>query len=104
MKVKFVGLVLAIIGLQLSAWAAGDANNGKIIAQGCVGCHGTDGVSKQPMHPNLAGQKENYLIWQLSAFRDGSRPSHIMNHVAEGLDDQAIADLSAYYSQLGACQ
>jgi len=101
---KVVSLVVLVFGFSLNALAVGDPNNGAMIAKACAGCHGADGYAKQPMHPNLAGQNEKYLIWQLSAFRDGSRPSHIMNEVAKGFADQDIEDLAAYYQALGTCK
>ncbi len=79
---------------------AGDPDRGEIISIGCRGCHGLKGIAVQPMHPNLAGQKEKYLIWQLANFRSGKRSSHIMNEIAKGLTDDDIEDLSSYYSKL----
>ena len=79
---------------------AGDPERGEVISIGCRGCHGVRGIATQLMHPNLAGQKEKYLIWQLSNFKSGKRPSHIMNEIASGLSEDDIRDLSAYYSIL----
>lgn len=101
---RIIATLLAVVGLQMAAWAAGNPADGKMIANACAGCHGAEGIARQPMHPNLAGQKEKYLIWQLSAFRDGSRPSHIMNEVTKGLTDQNIEDLAAFYAQINICQ
>ena len=80
-----------------------DPTRGATIAISCRGCHGEHGIAKQPMHPNLAGQKMKYLAWQLQNFRDGKRPSHIMQHMVEGFSDQDIFDVSAYYSELDQC-
>ena len=35
----------------------------------CGECHGDDGISRKPDVPNLAGQKEAYLLAQLKAFK-----------------------------------
>ena len=83
---------------------AGDIERGEIISIGCRGCHGERGIATQPMHPNLAGQKERYLMWQLSNFRNGKRPSHIMNEIAKALTDTDIEDLASYYNSLENCQ
>ena len=83
---------------------AGDSERGEIISIGCRGCHGERGIAVQLMHPNLAGQKERYLMWQLANFRSGKRPSHIMNEIAKTLTDSDIEDLAAYYSSLENCQ
>ena len=47
-----------------------------------------------------AGQKEEYRVVQLEAFRDGSRQSAIMAPMAKGLTDTDIANISAYLSTL----
>lgn len=66
----------------------------------CFACHGPDGISIAPIYPNLAGQKEIYLVAQLKAFRDGTRPNDIMAPQAKGLSDTDIANLAAYLSSL----
>lgn len=66
----------------------------------CAACHGATGISIAPIYPNLAGQKDEYLITQLKAFRDGSRQNPIMQPMAKGLSDTDIADIAAYLSSL----
>ncbi len=53
-----------------------------------------------PMYPNLAGQKEQYLVLQIKAFRDGERKNMVMSAMASGLSDTDIINLSAYYASL----
>ena len=97
-------LLLIILSTSFSiSLLAGNPERGKTIAIGCKGCHGENGIARQAMHPNLAGQKERYIMWQLDAFRSGNRPSHIMNEMAKNLSDEDIADLATYYSSLSAC-
>jgi cytochrome c553 len=79
---------------------AADAAAGKAKAATCAGCHGAAGVSAVPIYPNLAGQKEAYLVTQLKAFRDGSRVNPIMNPMAKPLTDDDIANLATYFSSL----
>jgi len=90
--------------LSLSACAEtvlkGDVERGKEISQVCAMCHGENGISQVPIYPNLAGQKEQYLVLQLKAFRSGERVNMAMTSHARKLTDQDIADLSAYYAQL----
>lgn len=62
----------------------------------CAACHGPSGISVAPIYPNLGGQKEQYLVEQLKAFRDGSRKNAIMQPQAQGLNDTQIANLAAY--------
>lgn len=100
-------LVLLAAGLSLAAVlpaarAADAAAGAKLYNATCVACHGQDGISVAPIYPNLAGQKEQYLITQLQAFRDGTRVNPIMNPMAKGLSDTDIANLALYLSSLGA--
>ena len=66
----------------------------------CVACHGAAGISTAPIYPNVAGQKEEYLVTQMKAFRDGSRPNPIMAPMAKGLTDTDIVNIAAYLSAL----
>ena len=99
---KFLTLAaIAALSLNLSGAIAGDAAAGKVKAATCSACHGVNGISSNDMWPNLAGQKEGYLIAQMKAFRDGERNSPMMAPMAAALSDEDIADLAAYYSSLG---
>jgi len=66
----------------------------------CIACHGANGISIAPIYPNVAGQKEEYLVAQLKAFRDGSRQNAIMAPMAKGLTDTDIANIAAFMSTL----
>jgi cytochrome c553 len=79
---------------------AGDAAAGKTKAVTCAGCHGANGVSAIPVNPNLAGQKEAYLLKQMKAFKDGSRKDPTMNAMAAPLTDADMANIAAYYAGL----
>ncbi|HEY5719423.1 MAG TPA: cytochrome c [Gammaproteobacteria bacterium] len=83
-----------------AAQAAGDANAGRAKAAVCGACHGPNGVSVNPQWPNLAGQKDLYLVKQLKAFRDGTRVDPLMSPQAKPLSDSDIEDLAAYFSKL----
>jgi cytochrome c553 len=80
--------------------AAGDAAAGKAKSATCAGCHGAAGVSANPLWPNLAGQKDAYLVKQMKAFRDGKRSDPMMSPMAKPLSDADIDNLAAYYSSL----
>ena len=56
--VIMAGILAGISG----ATNAGDAAAGKARAATCAGCHGAQGVSNNPMWPNLAGQQQGYLV------------------------------------------
>lgn len=80
--------------------AAGDPAAGRKKAGQCQTCHGLDGLSQQPDAPTIAGDSAMYLEKQLKAFRSGARSDPRMSIVAEGLSDQDIADLAAYYATI----
>ena len=77
---------------------AGDAAAGKAKSANCTGCHGLNGKSSTPNNPNLAGQKEAYLIKATKAYRDGQRKDPMMATMVKGLSDTDIEDLSAFYA------
>lgn len=79
---------------------AGDVAAGKAKSSTCVACHGANGISNNPMYPNLAGQKEQYIVKQMKAFRDGQRQDPVMTAMAKPLSDEDIANLAAYYASL----
>jgi len=83
-----------------SANAAGDVNAGRARAAVCTACHGPKGISLSPQWPNLAGQKDLYLVKQLKAFRDGSRSDPLMSPQAKPLTDSDIENIAAYYSKM----
>jgi cytochrome c553 len=69
----------------------------------CIGCHGIPEYKTAfPVTyrvPKISGQSEKYLEAALLAYRNGERPHPGMRGVANGLSDQDIADLAAYYSK-----
>jgi len=98
---KLSSLIIAGILMGSSAVAlAGDAEAGKAKAAICAGCHGANGVSSNPLWPNLAGQKEGYIVKQLKAFRDGTRADPMMSPMAKPLTDADIENVAAYFSSL----
>jgi len=99
-KLVSVITMAVLLGISGTVLAAGDAAAGKTKSATCAGCHGANGVSNNPMWPNLKGQKEGYLIKQLKAFRDGTRTDPMMSPMAKPLTDADIDNLAAYFSSL----
>ena len=64
----------------------------------CVACHGLDGRATRAEWPNLAGQKEGYMVTQLAGYRDGSRVNALMAASAQNLSDEEILAVSRYYA------
>ncbi|WP_447747078.1 c-type cytochrome [Variovorax boronicumulans] len=99
---------LAVACVTVSAQAqqvTGKAQDGAKKVQMCVGCHGIIGyqASFPEIHkvPMIAGQSATYISAALTAYKGGDRKHPTMRAIADSLTEQDIADLSAYYSQLG---
>ena len=85
------------------AMAAGDAEAGKAKSMICASCHGVEGISAIPGYPHLKGQDAQYLINALKAYKNKERTggmAQVMQPMAMMLNDQDMANLAAYYSQL----
>ena len=99
---------LAVACVTVSAEAqqvTGKAQDGAKKVQMCVGCHGIIGyqASFPEIHkvPMIAGQSATYITSALTAYKGGDRKHPTMRAIADTLTEQDIADLAAYYSQLG---
>ena len=85
--------------------AKGDVKAGEKKVSMCIGCHGIVGYQASFPEvykvPKISGQSEKYIAAALNAYRAGDRKHPTMRSVADSLTDQDIADVSAYYAQLG---
>jgi cytochrome c553 len=98
-KALVFGACLAVCFAAQDRAEAGDAKAGRAKVESvCAVCHGLDGVAKIPEAPNLAGQSENYLIEQITAFKSGERKNEMMSVVVQDLSETDIENLAAYYS------
>lgn len=100
MKTLACAVISTVLLAASGSVLAGDAAAGKAKAASCAGCHGANGISSNPMWPNLAGQQSGYLIKQMKAFRDGTRDDPMMSPMAKPLSDADIENIAAYYSSL----
>jgi sulfide dehydrogenase cytochrome subunit len=73
---------------------------GRVMANTCAGCHGTNGVPAVSYIPPLAGLAEDEFIKAMVAYRDGTRTATIMNRVAPAFTDKEIAAMAAYFASL----
>ena len=98
---KVASVMISTVLLAMSGSViADDADAGKDKAVSCAGCHGANGISSNPLWPNLAGQKDGYLAKQMKAFRDGTRNDPMMSPISMPLSDADIDNIAAYYSGL----
>ena len=95
---SFLFVLLTGLVLVSSSAMAADAAAGKAKSAICASCHGATGISNNPLWPNLAGQKEQYLAKQIKAFRDGIRQDPMMAPMVATLSDDDIANLAAYFA------
>lgn len=106
MKQSVKAFLVGVAALAVaSAWAEGDVAAGQAKSATCVACHGANGISPVPIYPNLAGQKEAYLVNVLQAYKSRERQggnAAVMWGIAAPLSEQDIANLAAYYASLPA--
>ncbi|AXY42045.1 MULTISPECIES: c-type cytochrome [Halomonas] len=65
--------------------------------QRCASCHGSEYRGRDQM-PRLAGQREDYLVHAMQAYRDRTRggPDTTMIDTMRGIDDEQIEALAHY--------
>jgi cytochrome c553 len=100
-----ISFFLIIAGLlAIPAHAAGDAEQGTILASACLGCHGIAGYrNAYPSYrvPKLGGQHEDYIVLSLNGYKSESRQHMTMQAQTADLSEQNIKDLAAYFSAQG---
>jgi cytochrome c553 len=94
----------ALMGV-VGAASAQDANAGARKVDMCIGCHDIPGYQAsfpEIYHvPRIAGQNAKYIVSALSQYKKGDRKHPSMRAVAATLSDQDMADVAAYFEQLG---
>lgn len=90
-----MSLVL-VPGLALSQTAL----SGRIMADTCAGCHGTNGVPAVAYIPPLAGLSVQEFTEAMAGYQNGTRRATIMNRVAPAFSDAEIAAMAEYFAQL----
>ena len=75
-----------------------DVAAGKKMSATCAACHGPEGVSATAMFPNLACQKQPYLIGALTEYQSGKRANPVMGGIAKGLSPADTQNVAAYFS------
>jgi cytochrome c553 len=101
-------MALRILGLALLAFAplavqaqapSGDATRGKALAYTCNGCHAiTNYKNVYPTYsvPKLHGQRPEYLVAALKAYKSGERSHGTMHSQAASMSEQDMADVAVY--------
>lgn len=71
----------------------------QIVTTVCAACHNADGNSVITLNPKLAGQHPEYLVKQLTNFKEGTRANAIMGGMAGALSADDMQNLAAYFSE-----
>ncbi|MBX3605255.1 MAG: cytochrome c4 [Piscinibacter sp.] len=105
MTTKFWGSLCAALLFVPAARAAGHDEDLQVqrAVQVCASCHGDYGRSADSRYPALAGQTRDYLIRQLTDFREQKRSETDVQAYMWGisalLSDATIAGLADYYAR-----
>ena len=71
----------------------------QIVTTVCAACHNADGNSVITLNPKLAGQHPEYLVKQLTNFKEGTRANAIMGGMAAALSAEDMQNLATYFSE-----
>ena len=94
-------VVLVATLFAAAAWSSlALADDIKDKVETCKGCHGDNGVSQMENIPSLAGQRDQYMQWQMVYFRSGARKNEQMQPIVAELNNEDIRNLGAYYASL----
>ena len=95
---KYISLLITLYLLFIGPVQAANIEAGRAISTACSACHGKTGLSNSEQFPNLAGQKQSYMVKTLQDYRSGARKNLTMQAIVGPLNDQNFEDLSAYFS------
>ena len=70
----------------------------KTVQTVCAACHGVDGNSAIALNPKLAGQHPEYLLKQLTNFKEGKRANAVMAGMVANLTPEDMKGLAAYFA------
>jgi sulfide dehydrogenase cytochrome subunit len=106
MKIRMLkNLTMPVLCLALASLAQAQDADGKdalyvkSLAASCANCHGTNGRAVAGSSvTSLAGLERNYIVAQMTAFRNGARPATVMHQISKGFNDAQISSLAAYFA------
>jgi len=95
-SVRIALLAILVNWATLTAAAAQNVQ-GRDWSGACTGCHGTEGRSAGAI-PAIAGIDKAKFVELMTAFRNGSRQTTIMQQLASGLSEEQIDALGDYFA------
>ncbi len=99
--VRLLATSILLLGVSATAYAQDKATqlHNRATAAMCANCHGTDGrTTEGSAIPSLVGMPKDYMVLQLKAFKDGTRPATVMHQITKGLTDAQINTIANYYA------
>jgi cytochrome c553 len=104
LRITFIAsLTLLALGASVaqaqSPTVAGDAKRGQDLAYTCNGCHAIPNYKNvYPTYsvPKLRGQRPEYLVAALKAYKSGERSHGTMHSQAVSMNEQDMADVAVY--------
>ncbi|MFW9616043.1 c-type cytochrome, partial [Aquabacterium sp.] len=99
--IALASVALSLSGLAHSAEtkaAKPDLAAGEAKAAVCSACHAVDGSRGLPTYPILQGQHPEYIVKQLTEFKEGKRKNAIMMGMAAPLTADEMRDVAAFYA------
>ena len=94
---RWLAATAMALGVTATAHAQDKATelHNRATAAMCANCHGTDGrTTEGSAIPSLVGMPKDYMVLQLKAFKDGTRPATVMHQITKGLTEAQINTLS----------
>lgn len=94
-----VAMTILMTGVAFSATTASAGElSAAMLSNTCDGCHGPDGTSAGPAAPTIGGTNKEYMLETMIAFREGLRPSTIMQRIAKGYSDEELELIAGHFA------
>ena len=98
-KTHFAAALLLAATASATMAQGAEALHARALAATCANCHGTDGRTVDGSAiPSLVGMPKSYMVNQMKAFRDGSRPATVMHQLGKGYTYQQIDSIASYFA------
>ena len=93
----------AALANEAAAPFKADPAKGAVLATACGACHTSDGSRGTPANPILQGQHPEYIVKQLTEFKEGKRKNPIMSGMAASIaTEEDMKHIAAYFASKSA--